>query len=120
MEVPVLKQGDIQIVSLQSGLTDMDLVRLRDTLIDRVGTFHSRGVILDVSALDVMDSFTTRTLRSLALTVKLRGARMIIVGIQPEVAFSMVQLGLSLEGVETALDLEEGLLALRGPIAGSP
>jgi len=69
-------------------------------------------VIVDVTALDVMDSFASRSLRNLAHMVKLRGAETVIVGIQPEVAFAMVQLGLRLEGVLTALDLEEGLEAL--------
>jgi len=70
-------------------------------------------VIIDVTALDVLDSFATRTLRSIAYTAKLRGANAVVVGIQPDVAFAMVQLGLSLEGVATALDLEEGLAYIR-------
>ena len=78
----------------------------------RVGRFRSRGVIVDVTALDVMDSFATRTMRSIAHMLKLRGAETVIVGIQPEVAFAMVQLGLTLEDVATALDLEEGLAYL--------
>lgn len=69
--------------------------------------------MIDVTALDVLDSFATRTLRAIALTAKLRGAHTVVVGIQPEVAFSMVQLGLSLDGVTTVLDLEEGLAYLR-------
>jgi rsbT antagonist protein RsbS len=82
---------------------------LRDALVDRVGLFRSRGVIVDVTALDVMDSFAARTLRDLAHMARLRGAHTVIVGIQPEVAFAMVQLGLTLEEIPTALDLEEGL-----------
>ena len=66
-----------------------------------------------LTALDVLDSFATRTLRSIAYTAKLRGANAVVVGIQPDVAFAMVQLGLSLEGVATALDLEEGLAYIR-------
>jgi rsbT antagonist protein RsbS len=107
--VPILKQGDVLIASIQAALSDRDLVQLRDELADRVGRFRSRGVILDVMALDVLDSFATRTLRSIAYTARLRGAHTVVVGIQPDVAFSMVQLGLTLEGVATALDLEEGL-----------
>ncbi|HWP82856.1 MAG TPA: STAS domain-containing protein [Bacteroidota bacterium] len=113
MEVPILKQGDFLIATLQAALTDDDLIHLRDALVARVGKFRSRGVIVDVTALDVMDSFAARTLRALAHMVKLRGAETVIVGIQPEVAFSMVQLGLTLEGVATALDLEEGLSLLK-------
>ena len=121
MEVPILKQGDILIATLQASLTDEDLVHVRDALVSRVGKYRAKGVIVDVTALDVMDSFAARTLRSLAHMVKLRGAEMVIVGIQPEVAFSMVQLGLTLEGVRTALDLEEGLslLGLRTRGVGS-
>ena len=71
------------------------------------------GVVIDVSALDVMDSFATRTLRGIAQTTQLRGAETVIVGIQPEVAFSMVQLGLTLDGITTALGLEQGCARLR-------
>ena len=109
MEVPILKQGPYLIASIQSALADADLVQLRDSLVDKVGRFRSQGVIVDVTALDVMDSFATRTIRDLAHMIRLRGAETVIVGIQPEVAFAMVQLGLTLEGVGTALDLEEGL-----------
>jgi len=112
MPVPVLKQGDVLIASVQAALSDADLLELRDELTAKVGRFRARGVIVDVTALDVMDSFATRTLRGLAHTIKLRGADTVIVGIQPDVAFAMVQLGLKLEGVATALDLEEGLAYL--------
>jgi rsbT antagonist protein RsbS len=112
MEVPILKQGDFLIASIQSALSDADLVRLQNELADRAGKFRSRGVIVDVTALDVMDSFATRTVRNISQMLRLRGAQTVIVGIQPEVAFAMTQLGLTLEGVKTALDLEEGLLLL--------
>ena len=112
MHVPILKQGDYLIATIQSVLSDADLLQLRDDLADRVGQFRSRGVIVDVTVLDVIDSFATRTLRGVAHMLKLRGAETVIVGIQPDVAFAMVQLGLTLEGVGTALDLEEGLAFL--------
>jgi rsbT antagonist protein RsbS len=111
--VPILKQGDILIASIQAALTDQDLVQLRDELADRVGRFRARGVIIDVTALDVLDSFATRTVRGIAHTARLRGAQTVVVGIQPDVAFAMVQLGLTLEGLATALDLEEGVSLLR-------
>jgi rsbT antagonist protein RsbS len=110
--VPILKQGQYLIASIQAALSDADLLKLRDALTEQVGTYRSRGVIVDVTALDVMDSFACRTLSDLANMIKLRGAETVIVGIQPEVAFSMVQLGLKLEDVATALDLEEGLAYL--------
>jgi len=81
-------------------------------LVQQVVKYRSQAVIVDVTAMDVMDSFASRTLREIAHMIRLRGAETVIVGIQPEVAFAMVQLGLTLEGVATALDLEEGLAYL--------
>jgi rsbT antagonist protein RsbS len=112
MRVPILKLGPDLIASVQSALTDADLMQLRADLAELVGRHRSRGVVVDVTVLDVMDSFATRMLRTIAHSIRLRGAHTVIVGIQPEVAFAMVQLGLSLEGVPTALDLEDGLAAL--------
>ena len=109
MQVPILKQGAYLIATVQSALTDDDLKQLRDTLVVSVSKVRARGVIVDVTALDVIDSFATRTLRDIALMARLRGAETVIVGIQPEVAFAVVQLGLNLQGVATTLDLEEGL-----------
>jgi rsbT antagonist protein RsbS len=110
--VPILKQGEVLVASIQAALSDHDLEQLRDDLADQVGRFHSRGVIIDVTALDVLDSFAARTLHAIACTTRLRGARAVVVGIQPDVAFGMVQLGLSLDGISTALDLEDGLAQL--------
>jgi len=112
MAVPILKQSAYLIATIQSALSDTDLLRLRDSLTEQVGRFRSRGVIVDVTALDVLDSFASRTLRDIAHMVRLRGAETVIVGIRPEVAFAMVQLGITLEDVATALDLEEGLAYL--------
>jgi rsbT antagonist protein RsbS len=111
--IPILKQGDVLIVSLQADPTDNDLIQLKDELAERIGRLHSSGVVIDVSALDVMDSFATRTLRGIAQTTRLRGADTVIVGIQPDVASAMVQLSLTLDGIATALDLEEGCARLR-------
>jgi rsbT antagonist protein RsbS len=112
MAISILKQGDCLIASMQSAVIDAELLQLRDDLAQRVGEHRSRGVIVDVTVVDVMDSFTIRTLLDIAHVTKLRGADAVIVGIQPEVAFAMVQLGLRLEGVATALDLEEGMALL--------
>jgi rsbT antagonist protein RsbS len=112
VEVPILRQGQFLIASIQSALTDADLSHLREALIAQVGRSRCRGVIVDVTALDVMDSFAVRTLRDIAHMARLRGAETVIVGIQPDVAFAMVQLGLTLKGVATVLDLEEGLAFL--------
>jgi rsbT antagonist protein RsbS len=119
MQVPILKQGPVLIATVQDALTDADLNRLRDDLLRQVGTHRSLGVVLDVTALDVLDSFAARMLRTMSQAVRMRGATTVIVGIQPSVAFTMVQLGLRLEEVETALDLEDGLrlIARRHPEA---
>ena len=113
MPVPLLKQGDLLVATIQAALTDAELSQLQDELMRQVRAVRARGVIIDVTSLDVMDSFAARTIRSTAYMLKLRGADTVIVGLQPDVAFAMVQLGLQLEGVETALDLEEGLAFMR-------
>jgi len=112
MNVPILKQGGYLIASIQSSLTDGDLNTFRDDLMEKISKERSRGVIVDTTGLDVIDSFAVRVLRNLVHTIKLRGAETVIVGIQPEVAFSMIQLGVTLEGIPTLLDLEEGLAFL--------
>lgn len=112
MAVPILKQGPYLIASIQAAMSDSDAIQLQDDLMEGVGRYRSKGIIVDVTALDLMDSFAGRTLRTIAHMTRLRGAVTVIVGIQPEVAFAMVQLGMSLEEVDTALDLEEGLAFL--------
>src|SRR5689334_2281820 len=109
MSVAILKQGDHLIASIQSALRDHEVLELRDELVERVGRLRARGIVIDVTALDVIDSFAAASLRTIALTAKLRGAETVIVGIQPDVAVAMVQFRLNLEPLHTALDLEEGL-----------
>jgi rsbT antagonist protein RsbS len=118
MSIPILKQGSYLIASIQSAPTDSEWRELGKLLAERVGKQRSRGVVVDVTVLDVIDSFAARTLREIAQTVKLRGAEPVVVGIQPEVAFSMVQLGLTLGDVPTELDLEEGLATLDALLKG--
>ena len=98
MAVPILKQGPFLIASIQSALTDTDVLQLRDDVMAQVTRHRSRGIIVDVTSLDVMDSFVSRSLRGIAMMTRLRGAETVIVGIQPEVAFAMVQLGHELRG----------------------
>ena len=107
--VAILRQGDFIIASIQSDLTDAQVIELRDELADRVGQVRARGVIVDVAALDVIDSFIARALRSLAITVRLRGAETVIVGIRPEVAIAMVQFNMNLEPLRAAIDVDEAL-----------
>lgn len=113
MEVPILKQGEFLIASIQGALTDTDLTGLQEKLVQAVRRHRSRGVVIDVTVLDVMDSFAARTLRAITVMTRLLGARVAVVGIQPEIAFSMVQLGLTLEGTITSLDLEDGITMLK-------
>jgi rsbT antagonist protein RsbS len=112
MPVPILKQGTILIATVQAALTDSETEQLRHDLMERVGRFRAHGIIVDVTAIDVMDSFAARSLQTIAHMTRLRGADTVIVGLQPEVAFAMVQLGLAFADMHTALDLEEGLALL--------
>src|SRR3954451_8022193 len=116
--VSILRQGSYLIASIHTALDDSQMVRFREDLVDQIGRYRSRGVIIDVAALDVLDSFGSRTLRTVAEMARLRGAATVIVGIQPDVAFAMVALGMGTGSVDTALDLEEGLLHLDRMRAG--
>ena len=118
MRVPILKHGSYLIASIQAALTDSEVLELRDDLADRVGRDRARGVIVDVTALDVIDSFVARSLRTVALTARLRGAATVIVGIQPDVAVAMVQFQLNLDPLQTALDLDEAFALLDGRTMG--
>ena len=118
MSVAILRQGDCLIASIQSDLTDSEVLKLRDDLAERVGRYRVRGIIVDVGALDVIDSFVARSLRSIAVTAKLRGAHTIVVGIQPDVAIAMVQFDLNLEPLRAALDVDEALALLHRRTGG--
>jgi rsbT antagonist protein RsbS len=117
--VSILRQGDILVASVHTALDDAEMVRFQQDLVEQIGQYRARGVIIDVAALDVIDSFAANTLRSIADIARLRGAHTVIVGIQPDVAFAMVSLGMGLVGVTTALDLEEGLAYLAGIRGGT-
>jgi rsbT antagonist protein RsbS len=110
--VSILRQGAYLIASIHTALDDTQMVRFREDLVEQIGRHRSRGVIIDVAALDVLDSFGARTLRTIAEMARLRGAVTVIVGIQPDVAFAMVSLGMATDNVVTLLDLEEGLAYL--------
>src|ERR671933_1391754 len=118
--VSILRQGSYLIASIHTALDDSQMVRFREDLVDQIGRHRSRGVIIDVAALDVLDSFGARTLRTIGDIARLRGAVTVIVGIQPDVAFAMVTLGMSTGSLVTALDLEEGLAYLEGRGTRSP
>ena len=112
--VSIMRQGQYLIASIHTALDDSQMVRFQTDLIEKIGQYRSRGVIIDVAALDVLDSFAARTLRNIAEMARLRGAVTTIAGIQPDVAFAMVELGLDTGSVHTALDLEGALEYLAG------
>jgi rsbT antagonist protein RsbS len=109
LRVSILRHGGHLVASIHTALDDGQLLRFRRELLDEIGRSRARGVIVDVAALDVIDSFACHTLRALAQVARLRGAETVVVGIQPDVAMAMACLGSSLHPVHTALDLEEGL-----------
>src|SRR4051794_3083580 len=119
LRVSILTQGPYLIASIHTALDDGQLMRFQHDLIERIGAQRARGVIIDVAALDVLDSFASRTLRDIARMSRLRGAETVIVGIQPDVAFAMVTLGMGTGAVDTALDLEEGINHLNAAVPRS-
>ena len=118
MSVAILRHGDHVIASILTDLSDREVIELRDDLAERVGRDRLRGVIVDVSALEFMDSFVARSLCTLAQTVALRGARTVIAGIQPDVAIALVHFRLDLAPLQTALDLDEAIALLATPDMG--
>jgi rsbT antagonist protein RsbS len=113
MPVPILAQQPFLIAAVRDDLTDADLLGLQSDLLAEAQRRRSRGVVVDVTSLDVMDSFSVHTLRNLSVMLRLRGVETVVVGIQPGVAIAMAELGMNILDVRTALDLEEGLLYLR-------
>ena len=109
LRVSILRHGGHLVASFHSALDDGQLLRFRKELLDQIGRYRAQGVIIDVAALDVLDSFACHTLRALAQVARLRGAETVVVGIQPGVAFAMARLGSTLHPVLTALDLEAAL-----------
>lgn len=117
MFVSILRQGDFLIASIHAALDDTELVQFQEDLLDQIGRHRAQGIIVDVAALDVLDSFASKSLRDLAYMARLRGAATVIVGIQPDVAFAVVQLGMDVD-IHSALDLEEGLAYLESITSG--
>lgn len=111
--VPVIRVGDVLIASVQEDINDREAANFQDELLQSLERTGAMGVILDVSLLQLIDSFLGRMLREIALGARLLGAQTVVVGIQPAVAVTLVELGLELTGVRTALDSEKGLRLLR-------
>ncbi|MFD3949380.1 STAS domain-containing protein [Streptomyces albidoflavus] len=111
--VPVLEIGDVLLVSIQVDLEDRTVLDLQDDLSKRIVDTGARGVVIDISALEIVDSFVGRMLATVAAISRVLGAETVVVGMRPAVAITLVELGLTLGGVRTALNLEAGLAALR-------
>ncbi|MFJ9346532.1 STAS domain-containing protein [Streptomyces sp. NPDC101237] len=113
--IPVLRIGDVLLVSVQSDLEDQTVLNLQEDLADQIVARSAGGVVIDISALEIVDSFVGRMLATMAAISRMLDARTVVVGMRPAVAITLVELGLSLGGVSTALDLEKGLAKLRRP-----
>lgn len=114
MEIPILKIEDFLIVSFQTELSDREIIKLREDILDKIKETSARGLIIDITALKVVDSFMARSLSSIADTATLLGARTVVVGMQPAVALTLVELGLRIKWkIQTALNLEQGIALLR-------
>ncbi|MEU7424904.1 STAS domain-containing protein [Streptomyces sp. NPDC048362] len=116
--VPVLKIGEVLLVSIQTDLEDQMVMDLQDDLSHRIVATGAKGVVIDISALEIVDSFVGRMLATNASISRILGAETIVVGMRPAVAMTLVELGLSMNGVRTALNLERGLKLLRRLNAG--
>ncbi|MEU1877323.1 STAS domain-containing protein [Streptosporangium sp. NPDC020072] len=110
--VPILKLGDILIVSIQIDLQDQGVLALQEDLADKVVATGARGVIIDITAVEIVDSFIGRMLATIAAISRMLDAETVVVGMRPAVAITLVELGLSLGGVRTALNLEKGVALL--------
>ncbi|MEO3828058.1 STAS domain-containing protein [Actinomadura sp. B10D3] len=110
--VPILKIGDVLLVSIQTDLQDQTVMALQEDLAERVSRTGARGVVIDITAVEIVDSFIGRMFATIASMSRLMDAETVVVGMRPAVAITLVELGLSLGGVRTALDLEEGMRQL--------
>jgi rsbT antagonist protein RsbS len=107
--IPILKMGPVLLVSIQVDMHDQLALTLQDDLTDRIVKTHARGVLIDISSLEVVDSFIGRMLGNIAAMARILDAETVVVGMRPAVAITLVELGMSLAGVRTALDIERGM-----------
>jgi len=113
MKIPVLRLKDILLTSIQVDLTDEDALEFQTDVLERVKETEAEGIIIDITALDVVDSFLARVLNETAVMVELLGTKAVISGMQPDVALTLVEMGRELVGVETALNLDHGMEKLQ-------
>ncbi len=112
-KIPILKLGEFLLVTVQVDMHDRLAMTLQDDLTERIVASHARGVLIDISALDIVDSFIGRMLANIAAMSAILDAQTVVVGMRPAVAITLVELGLSLPGVRTALNVEKGMELLR-------
>lgn len=117
--IPILKMGEFLLVTIQVDMHDRLALSLQDDLTSQIVKFRTHGVLIDISALEIVDSFIGRMLASIASMAHLLDAETVVVGMQPAVAITLVELGLPMKGIRTALDVEKGMIALRGAILES-
>jgi rsbT antagonist protein RsbS len=118
-KIPILKMGPFLLVSIQVDMHDRLALQLQDDLTQRIVSTRARGVLIDISSLEVVDSFIGRTISNIAAMARVLDADTIVVGMQPAVAITLVELGLSLEGVRTALNVDKGMKMLQERLAAS-
>src|SRR5918993_5314522 len=111
--IPILKVGRILIVPIQTDMDDQTVVRLQERILSELERTRARGVLIDISLLEMVDSFIGRMLSDIAAMARVMDARTVVVGIQPAVAITLVELGLELPGVSTVLNVDEGVKLLR-------
>jgi rsbT antagonist protein RsbS len=116
--IPILKMGEYLLVTIQVDMHDRLAMTLQDDLTGRIVTARAKGVLIDISALEIVDSFIGRMLADIAAMSRILDAETVVVGMRPAVAITLVELGLSLQGVRTALDVERGMALLRSRITG--
>jgi rsbT antagonist protein RsbS len=114
--IPILKMGEFLLVTIQVDMHDRLALTLQDDLTSQIVKFRTHGVLIDISALEIVDSFIGRMLASIASMAHLLDAQTVVVGMQPAVAITLVELGLPMKGIRTALDVEKGMVALRSAI----
>lgn len=111
--IPILKLGSFLLVTIQVDMHDRLAMQLQDDLTARIVATRSRGVLIDISTLEIVDSFIGRMISNIAAMARVLDAETVVVGMQPAVAITLVELGLSLEGVRTALNVDKGMLLLQ-------
>lgn len=114
--IPILKLGDVLLVTIQVDMHDRLAMQLQDDLMARIAETGARGVLIDISSLDIVDSFIGRMMANIAAMSSVLDAATVVVGMQPAVAITLVELGLSLPGVRTALNVERGMALLRAAL----